>query len=32
MNFSRNRDSEGFLDDLTLAVPELAEQVLMDGR
>ena len=30
VNFSRNRDSEGFLDDLTLAVPELAEQVLMD--
>ena len=30
VNFSRNRDSEEFLDDLTLAVPELAEQVLMD--
>ena len=30
VNFSRNRDSEDFLDDLTLAVPELAEQVLMD--
>lgn len=30
VNFSRNRDSEEFLDDLTLEVPELAEQVLMD--